>query len=136
MTTKRNPLNLLVYVLYAVYIYKPLFGSIILFSSLLSGWELKRMESGDDVRKPLIGGMKQEDEEKQASQVAKSVSCIRGEFFQKLPEKVRCRIDPENLETIDLSAVKGLLQGTATTSLIFFSDLSLCYVKQILITSL
>lgn len=114
----------------------PLFASIILFSSLLSGWELKRMESGGDVRKPLIGGLKQENEEKQGNQVANSVTCIRGEFFQKLPEKVRCGIDPENLENIDLSAAKGLLQGTKPpllySSLIFLY----CYLKQILLKSL
>lgn len=45
-----------------------------------------------------------------------SVCLIKGDFIQRLPEKVKCGIDPEDLVNFDLSAAKGLLQGTNNSS--------------------
>ncbi|XP_019243103.1 PREDICTED: metal tolerance protein 4-like isoform X1 [Nicotiana attenuata] len=67
----------------------------------------------DDVKVPFI--MKKENNNgwfnKYLMNNVKTVSDMRGDFIQRLPEKVKCGVDVEDPLNINFSAAKGLLQG-------------------------
>lgn len=67
----------------------------------------------DDVKVPFI--MKKENKngwfDKYLMNNVKAVSDMRGDFIQRLPDKVKCGVDVEDPLTINFSAAKGLLQG-------------------------
>ncbi|XP_071735536.1 LOW QUALITY PROTEIN: metal tolerance protein 4-like [Rutidosis leptorrhynchoides] len=62
-----------------------------------------------DTKKPLLsseGGSKHTRRNRRTS-----VTSLRGDFFSKLPEKVRCGLDPEAPFQVDLSKTTGLIEG-------------------------
>ncbi|XP_042514633.1 metal tolerance protein 4-like isoform X2 [Macadamia integrifolia] len=62
-----------------------------------------------DVRTPLIDGPKLTNDLSES--FLSSLSDLRCDFFQKLPDKVRSGLDPEDPDSTDLSAAKGLIKG-------------------------
>ncbi|CAK9163346.1 unnamed protein product, partial [Ilex paraguariensis] len=68
------------------------------------------MEREEDVRMPLMGGLKMEKLKGFTDHGLNSVSHMRDYFFQNLPDKVKSGVDPEHLVNIDLSGAKGLIQ--------------------------
>ncbi|XAR68629.1 hypothetical protein NMG60_11003822 [Bertholletia excelsa] len=68
-------------------------------------------KSDNDLRVALIGAGLRDEEGGGGGGLVESVSRMRGEFFHKLPDKIKCSLDPEDLACIDLSLNKGLLQG-------------------------
>ncbi|OIT04394.1 hypothetical protein A4A49_13436 [Nicotiana attenuata] len=76
----------------------------------------------DDVKVPFI--MKKENNNgwfnKYLMNNVKTVSDMRGDFIQRLPEKVKCGVDVEDPLNINFSAAKGLLQGMFFSFFHFF----------------
>ncbi|XP_043693614.1 metal tolerance protein 4-like isoform X2 [Telopea speciosissima] len=68
------------------------------------------MEGEADVRTPLIDGPKLRNDRRPPSFLC-SLSTLRFNFFQNLPDKVRSSLDPEDPVSTDLSAAKGLIKG-------------------------
>ncbi|XP_043693471.1 metal tolerance protein 4-like isoform X3 [Telopea speciosissima] len=67
------------------------------------------MEDDRDVRTPLIDGTKLTND--LSPSFLSSLSDLRCDFFQNLPDKVRSGLDPEDPVSTDLSAAKGLIRG-------------------------
>ncbi|KAK6149252.1 hypothetical protein DH2020_016777 [Rehmannia glutinosa] len=66
------------------------------------------MESQKDLMKPLMKG---ESKNEGIDENMKWMSRMTSDFLERLPEKVKCGVDPEDLFNLHLSAAKGLLQG-------------------------
>lgn len=60
------------------------------------------MESEKDLMKPLKGELKNGGTENM-----NWMSRMRGDFLQRLPEKLKSGVDPEDPFNLDLSAAKG-----------------------------
>ncbi|XP_073103971.1 metal tolerance protein 4 isoform X2 [Elaeis guineensis] len=69
---------------------------------------LERMEGGQEERVPLLEGWSGPAENLGRRN---SVNSMRGEFMASLPEKVKQGVDPENPYQIDVSRMKGLMDG-------------------------
>ncbi|XP_042490823.1 metal tolerance protein 4-like isoform X1 [Macadamia integrifolia] len=67
------------------------------------------MEGNTDVRTPLIDAPKLKIH--RPPSFLSSLSNLRFNFFQNLPDKVRSGLDPEDPVSTDLSAAKGLIKG-------------------------
>ncbi|KAF5768682.1 putative cation efflux protein [Helianthus annuus] len=62
-----------------------------------------------DTKTPLLSS---EEESKHVRRHRRtSVTTLRGDFLSKLPEKVRCGLDPEAPLQVDLSKTTGLIEG-------------------------
>ncbi|GFQ04538.1 metal tolerance protein 4 [Phtheirospermum japonicum] len=66
------------------------------------------MDSHKDLMRPLMKGELRNNE---GFENKSWMSRVRSDFLERLPEKVKCGVDPEDLFKLDLSAAKGLLQG-------------------------
>lgn len=62
-----------------------------------------------DAKKPLLSS--EEDLRHKRRRRGPSVTSLRGDFLSKLPEKVRCGLDPEAPFHVDLSKTIGLIEG-------------------------
>ncbi|XP_077236273.1 cation efflux family protein isoform X1 [Tasmannia lanceolata] len=67
------------------------------------------MERGSEVSKALMDGYRPENGRRASRR--NSVTTLRGEFLAKLPEKLRCTIDPEKPFNVNMSRAKGLGEG-------------------------
>ncbi|KAD7478220.1 hypothetical protein R6Q59_007669 [Mikania micrantha] len=62
-----------------------------------------------DTKTPLLSS--EEDSRQLRRHRRTSVTSLRGDFLSKLPEKVRCGLDPEAPFQVDLSKTIGLIEG-------------------------
>lgn len=67
------------------------------------------MEGGVEERAPLLEGWAAAGGRNRGRR--NSVNLMRGEFMEKLPEKVKHGVDPENPFQIDVSRMKGMMDG-------------------------
>ncbi|XP_010243372.1 PREDICTED: metal tolerance protein 4 isoform X2 [Nelumbo nucifera] len=71
---------------------------------------MKRMEDEADLETPLMEGSNPENRWT-VSHLNSVATALRCDFFDKLPDKVKCGVDPEDPAHVDLSAIKGLIRG-------------------------
>lgn len=88
--------------------------------------------SGNDLTEALLGEVKKENGERRRRGRGddgggrNSVSFLRGDFIQRLPEKVRREVDTEGAGLVNhhfssSSSAKGFFRGNIIISILFFT---------------
>lgn len=80
------------------------------------------MEEGLDAKKPLLLGNEDQKSYDKLPRVTRrySVNSILGDFSSRLPDKLRCGLNPEDPFNINLSKTKWLNQGNHLFLSLFF----------------